>query len=205
MTFLGEGNLPGAQAYLAGLPRSVEPAALVAFLATYWDLGWILTEEQKEILLRLTPAAFDGDRGNWALSLAQVLWWRGDAAQARKYAEEARKAFEDQLRAAPDDPGRHALLGVALAYLGRGEEAIREGQRAVELRPVAKDADFGTYHAHQLMRIYVLVGEPEKAIDNLERLLQVPWYVSRAWLTIDPNFDPLRNNPRFQKLVAGAK
>jgi TolB-like protein len=117
MTFLGEGNLPGAQAYLAGLPRSVEPAALVAYLATYYDLGWILTEEQKEILLRLTPAAFDDDRGNWAYCLAQVLWWRKDVDQARKYAEEARRAFEDQLRAAPDDAQRHALLGVALAYL----------------------------------------------------------------------------------------
>jgi TolB-like protein/Flp pilus assembly protein TadD len=205
MTFLGEGNLAGARAYLGGLPESVEPTELVAFLATYWDLGWVLTEEQKEILLRLTPAAFDDDRGNWALSLAQVLWWRGDAAQTRKYAEEARKAFEDQLRAAPDDPQRHAVLGVALGYLGRSEEAIREGERAVELRPVAKDADYGTYYLHLLVRTYILAGQPEKAIDNLERLLQVPHYISPPWLKIDPNFDPLRGNPRFQKLVARAK
>ena len=205
MTFLGEGNLPGAQAYLAGLPRSVEPAALVVYLATYFDLGWILTEEQKEILLRLTPAAFDGDRGNWAYCLAQVLWWRKDVEQARKFAEEARRAFEDQLRAAPDDAQRHALLGLTLAYLGRGEEAIRKGERGVELVPISEDADHGAYLLHQLVLIYVLAGQPEKAIDNLERLLQVPYYVSPAWLKIDPNFDPLRGNPRFQKLVAKAK
>lgn len=55
------------------------------------------------------------------------------------------------------------------------------------------------------MRIYVLAGQPEKAIDNLERLLQVPHFISPAWLTIDPNFDPLRGNPRFQKLVERAQ
>ena len=205
MTFLGEGDLVDARASLAAAPGSVEPTALVAFLATYWDLGWVLTDEQREVLLRLTPAAFDDDRGNWGISLAQVSWWKDDSAGTRRYAEEARKSFEDQLRTVPDDAPRHALLGLALAYAGRGEEAIREGQRAVELLPVTKDADTGAYLVHQLVRIYVLAGQPEKAIDNLERLLKMPYFVSRAWLTIDPNFDPLRQNPRFQKLVAKAK
>ena len=77
--------------------------------------------------------------------------------------------------------------------------------RGVELMPVSKDAIFGPYFQHQLARIYVLVGEPEKAIDQLEKVLKVPYYVSPAWLKIDPNFDPLRKNPRFQKLVAGGK
>ena len=202
MTLLGEGNLAGARAYLASLPGSVEPTELVAYLTNYWDLGWVLTEEQKEVLLRLTPAAFDEDRGTWGLCLAQVSWWRNDGAQARKYAEEARKAVEEQLQAVPDAPTRHAALGLALAYLGRGEEAIREGQRAVELRPVTQDAASGAYQLHQLVRIYTLVGEPEKALDQLEPLMKIPYYVSPAWLKIDPNFDPLRGNPRFQKLVA---
>jgi hypothetical protein len=97
------------------------------------------------------------------------------------------------------------FLGLSLAYLGRKEEAIREGLRGVELRPVSKDAYFGAYTQHQLVRIYTLVGEPEKALDQLEPLMKIPYYVSPAWLKIDPNFDPLRNNPRFQKLVAAAK
>ena len=106
---------------------------------------------------------------------------------------------------APDDANRRVGLGLALAYLGRKEEAIREGERGVELAPVSKDAYNGPYFQHQLARIYMLVGEHEKAIDQLEPLLKIPYYLSPAWLKIDPNFDPLRKNPRFQKLVAGGK
>jgi hypothetical protein len=57
----------------------------------------------------------------------------------------------------------------------------------------------------QMVRIYLLVGEPEKAMDQLEPLLKVPFYLSPGWLRIDPTFDPLRKNPRFQALVAGGK
>jgi len=113
------------------------------------------------------------------------------------------KAFEEQLRATPNDDQRHVDLGLSLAYLGRKEEAIREGQRAVQLLPVAKDAVNGPYDQHQLVRIYMLVGEPEKALDQLEPLLKIPYSLSRGWLKIDPNFDPLRGSPRFQKLLAG--
>ena len=98
-----------------------------------------------------------------------------------------------------------SCLGLALAYLGRKEEAIREGERGVALLPVSKDAQDGPYIQHQLVRIYMLVGEPEKALDQLEPLLKIPYYLSPGWLKIDPNFDPLRKNPRFQKLVAGAR
>ena len=56
---------------------------------------------------------------------------------------------------------------------------------------------------HQLARIYMLVGEPEKALDQLEPLLRIPYYLSPGWLRIDPTFDPLRSNPRFKKLVEG--
>ena len=93
MTFLGEGDLAGARAVLKAAPREVEPTALVAFLANYYDLVWVLDEEQRELLLRLTPSAFDDDRGTWALCLVQAYALKGDAANVRTYAEEARKAY----------------------------------------------------------------------------------------------------------------
>ena len=73
----------------------------------------------------------------------------------------------------------------------------------MELRPISQDAAQGPYMQLQLVRIYMLVGEPEKALDQLEPLLKIPYYLSPGWLRIDPTFDSLRSNPRFRKLSEG--
>ena len=203
MTFLGEGNLAGAREVLRAPPQGVEPEALLVYFANYFGLVWVLDEHQREILLRQTPSAFDDDRGNWASALVDADVLKGDAAAIRTHAEEARKAYDEQVRAAPQEPGGHVGLGLALAYLGRKEEAIQEGERGVALSPISKDAVSGPYYQHQLVRIYIVVGDPEKALDRLEPLLKIPYLLSPGWLKIDPNFAPLRGNPRFQKLVAG--
>jgi hypothetical protein len=93
---------------------------------------------------------------------------------------------------------------LTLAYLGRKAEAIREGQRGVEITPISRDAYIGPYLQLQLVRIYLVVGEPEQALDQLEPLLHMPFYLSPGWLRVDPNFAPLKGNPRFERLVAGA-
>ena len=67
--------------------------------------------------------------------------------------------------------------------------------------PISADAFSGPYMQHQLVRIYMLVGEPEKALDRLEPLLKVPYYLSPGWLRIDPIFDPIRKHPRFTRLT----
>jgi TolB-like protein/tetratricopeptide (TPR) repeat protein len=200
-TYLGEGDLAGARAVVAAGRKAVDPATLNTFLATYWDLAWVLDETQRNELLALPPEAFESG-SSMALHLAEVSAFNGDASGVRRYAEQGRKTFEEQLREAPDDGQRRLELGLALAYLGRKDEAIREGERGAAIIPVEKDGHQGPYYQHQLVRIYILAGEPEKALDHLEPLLKMPYFLSPAWLTIDPNFDPLRKNPRFEKLVA---
>ena len=60
---------------------------------------------------------------------------------------------------------------------------------------------FGPYLQHQLVRIYILAGEPEAALDQLEPLLEMPYTLTPAWLRIDPMFEPVRSHPRFRRLV----
>jgi eukaryotic-like serine/threonine-protein kinase len=199
---VGQGDLAGARAGVRAAPKEVD-TALVAYMATYNDLMWVLDDANQALLLRLRPRAFDGDRGTWGIVLAQTYALRGDVDRTRVYAESARVAFEEQLRATPSNEVLHASLGLALAYLGRKAEAIREGERSVTIMPITRDAFAGAYVQHQLARIYLLAGEKEKALDRLEPLLRMPYYLSRAWLPIDPNFAPLRGSPRFERLVAG--
>jgi eukaryotic-like serine/threonine-protein kinase len=203
MVALAQGDLPAARAVLRGTPKEVDPTALVALVGNYHDLVWVLDQVQQQLLLRLTPSAFDDDRAIWGIVLAQTYALQGNGAKARMYADSVRLFNEEQLKAAPEDAQRHVFLGLSLAYLGQKAAAIREGKRGVTLLPISRDAVLGPYIQHQLARIYMLVGEPEKALDQLEPLLKIPYYLSPGWLKIDPNFDPLRGNPRFERLANG--
>jgi len=203
MVHLARGNLAEARSALANAMRHDDPAAVVAYFATYWDLFWVLDDAERALLFRLSPAYFDDDRASWGLALAGAHAVAGDQDRARVYADSARLALEAQVRETPDNAQLHVLLGTALAYLGRKADAIREGHRAVELLPPAANAFSGVYNQHQLARIYVLVGEPERALDELEALLARPYFLSPGWLRIDPTFEPLRSHPRFKKLVEG--
>ena len=151
----------------------------------------------------MPPSAFDDDRSAWGIVRVELYDLRHDRARTAIYADSARLALEEQSRANPEDAQRHAILGLALAYLGRKADAEREGRRAVEMLPISRDAYYGAYLQLQLVRTYILVGEPDQALDQLEPLLRIPFYLSPGWLRIDPTFDPLRSNPRFRKLVEG--
>jgi len=204
MVFLAQGDLDGARRVIREAPLSIDPTEMAAYFGNYWDLYWVLEPEMRGLLLRLTPSAFD-DRATWANIMAQTYRLLGDKARPRAYADSAYAASEARLVGAPDDPQTLVFQGLDLAYLGRKAEAIQEGEKAVALLPITRDTYTGPYIQHLLVRIYIEVGEPGKALDRLEPLLQMPYYLSPGWLRIDPTFDPLRKHPRFRKLIGEAQ
>jgi tetratricopeptide (TPR) repeat protein len=201
MVQLAQGNLEEARKVLHDVPRSVDPTQLVAYFANYWDLYWVLDDQGQQLLLRLDPAPFGDDRGAWGIVLAQTHYLRGDLARARIYADSAVIENGLLLKATPTDDQRHSFMGLAYAILGNKAEAMRYGERAIAITPMTRDAYTGVYLKYILARIYMMVGETDRAIDQLESVLRVPFYVSPSWLRVDPEWNPIRNNPRFKALT----
>ena len=143
------------------------------------------------------------------LKIGQKPIWKGfiytlmgDELQANAQYDSARMQYEKLVRANPAIATYHSYLGLAYAGLGRKEEAIREGQKAVELYPIQSDVDFlGEQFLLQLAYIYIMLGEYDQAIDALETLLAIPSQLTVWRLKLDPRYDPLRDLPRFQELL----
>jgi tetratricopeptide (TPR) repeat protein len=94
------------------------------------------------------------------------------------------------------------ILGLIDAGLGRKDDAIREGRRAVELVPISKDAIDGTDLIINLAIIYARTGEKDLAVKQLAEAAQLPSSLNYGWLRLHPDFDPLRGDPRLEKVVA---
>ena len=138
-----------------------------------------------------------------SIALAQ-----GDIAGAQKHFEDARPVFENAVKEAPLSAIRHANLGWLYAFMGRKEDAISEGRRAVELKPESKDAVDGVIVNCYLALIYARVGEKDLAFPLLQRLLKTPGAVDSVDYSLTINdlkhrweWDPIRSDPRFQKLL----
>jgi tetratricopeptide (TPR) repeat protein len=202
MVALGRGDLLGARAVLNTSAKAIgDTAAVLAYFANFYGLYWVPDGPQQQRLLALPPAAFDDDHGGWALLRAQVYWSHGDTTSARVWADTARRVFATQLQNTPNNAVLHLNYGEALGYLGRKSEAIEQAVRGASVVPVSQNAYTGPYYQHILARIYVIVGEPRKALDCLEPLVRNPYVMSGAWLRIDPTWAPLRRNGRFERLV----
>jgi len=102
----------------------------------------------------------------------------------------------------PDFAAALSLLGMIDAGLGRKEEALREGRRACELLPISKDAIDGVALAVNLAQIYAWIGEKDLALEQIARVERVPNFLSYGFLKLQPLWDSLRGDPRFEKILA---
>ncbi len=133
-------------------------------------------------------------------SMYQLL---GDSLNALRAFDSARVFLESHNDELCQYYGFHSALGIAYAGLGRKEEAIREGRMALDVTPITKDAIVGSELTRDMAKIYTMVGEYDLAIDLLEQLLNIPNIpVSITMLRLHPDWDPLRDHPRFKALIS---
>jgi tetratricopeptide (TPR) repeat protein len=131
-----------------------------------------------------------------------VARWQGDTAKAQAAFTAARNEVAKTVEKQPDFPAALSLLGIIDAGLGRKEEALREGRRACELLPISKDAIDGVTFAANLAQIYAWTGEKDLAIEQIAAVQRVPNFLTYGFLKLSPIWDPLRGDPRFEKIVA---
>jgi len=209
---VANGNLAAARAELREIPAGVDPDEAVTLAS--WNLSMLERDfATAEKWLADFPSDKFPDAGSKSFYQAQTALARGDVELARTLFEKVRPALESNVRDHPDDASHHAALGILYGYMGRKEDAIRESRRAVELCPESTDAVEGVQHASDLALVYALTGEIDQAITLIERLLQTPGATTRyafydggitqAELRLRWQWDKLRSDPRFQKMLDG--
>jgi TolB-like protein/Tfp pilus assembly protein PilF len=124
-----------------------------------------------------------------------------DDAGARAAFLQAKTVAEDQLKRTPDSEDAHIQLAKALAFLGEQEAAIAEARRAAELLPESKDAFGGPEITEGVAEVHAILGDNDRAIEILSGLLSRPSGVTAEGLKVNPIWDPLRSDPRFQALI----
>jgi TolB-like protein/Flp pilus assembly protein TadD len=204
LAIISNGDVGFAENQLSFLPPDYDPDGYATSARV-----WILTLKRKFADALRVAQQFRGetlkypDFGIWPkASLEGKLYrYQDDEMKAEAAFERARTVAEQLVDDAPGDPGRHAALGVILAGLSRKEDAINEGKKAVELLPESEDALDGPKATGALAQIYAWVGEHDEAFRLIEHLLSVPNGLTAPLLKLDPVWDPLRKDPRFQALI----
>jgi tetratricopeptide (TPR) repeat protein len=125
----------------------------------------------------------------------------GDNARANAVFLVARERAATAARQSPDDARALIVLGQIDAALGRTADAIREGEHAVELLPTSKDALNGGLIMQKLARIYAQAGDVNRTVNFLEKIIPLPNGLSYGVLKLEEDWDPLRGDPRFEKIV----
>ncbi|MEP6937479.1 MAG: hypothetical protein ABI871_05355, partial [Chthoniobacterales bacterium] len=131
-----------------------------------------------------------------------VALWHGDTARAKTALPIARNQVQKIVSEQPEFPAALSLLGMIDAGLGRKQKALAEGRRACELLPTSKDSLDGPALAVNLAQIYAWTGEKDLAIRQIAEVERVPNYLSYGFLKLQPQWDSLRGDPRFEEIVA---
>jgi TolB-like protein/tetratricopeptide (TPR) repeat protein len=149
------------------------------------------------------PGAWDNQWQYSPISLlrGEVQMLAGQRDLARRSFEVARVDLEQKVAHDPTDHRFHSSLGIAYAGLGRSEEAVREARLGCDLMPASKDAMRALWRVEDLALVYTMVGQPGDAIAQLERLLSGSGEFTPHLLRLEPRWDPLRSDPRFQALL----
>jgi len=205
MQILSLGDIEGARRTLTLMPENDSPFASVMI----WH--WLLTlsrdyEAALENLQRSKYTVIDHTTLHLPIALlkAQVRDYMGESQAAQTGYAEALRILDADLLETPGDARVHSARGLALAGLGRAAEAVAAGERAVELYPRSLDAFHGPHHEVDLMNIHVALGQADRAMEMIERLIDAPQAISltSAELHLDPRYDALRENTRFKKVLA---
>jgi serine/threonine-protein kinase len=122
--------------------------------------------------------------------------------QANTYLDSARLVYEGFTQIAPQNIDNYSYLGLVYAGLGMKEKAIQAARKAVVLKPISKNANTAPTRHKWLAYVYSMVGEYDKALDEIELLLSIPYYFTTWDLKLNPFWDPMRDHPRFQELIA---
>jgi TolB-like protein/Flp pilus assembly protein TadD len=198
-----KGDFTGMEKELALVPPGVDPEGLVTLgrakilmlQRKFAEALAALQQLPQEIIHDSTapmPRAF----------LEGMLYtYLNDKQKARSAFERARPLAEQAVRESPDDAARHGMLGQILAGLGQKEAAVAEGRRAVELLPESQDAFEGPNAVLLLAQIYAWTGEKDQALQLLDHSLNTPNGITVPILKLDPVWDPVRKDPRFQALI----
>lgn len=212
--FWWKGDTNSLKSILAEIPAETDPDGAVT--ACRWDRAMIArdyaTASQVLDACPLNELSYlNGSTTPKSFMQGCVYLAQANPPAAQKYFEAARRNFEAAIKESPKNAERHANFGLVNAFLGRKEEAMREARRAVELKPESKDALDGSLMNAYLALVYVRVGENDLAFPLLERLLKTSGPVDSADYSITVNdlknrweWDPVRNDPRFHKLIEQA-
>jgi TolB-like protein/Tfp pilus assembly protein PilF len=173
------------------------------------DSFQLALRERDQAAAARTLKNIPSEGGSGTVFLFPHAWYEGLVARLRRDAPGAHSAFtaaraeaEKRVFAQPTSVALLSVLALIDAELGDKEKAIQEGRTACEMLPPTKDAVLGVYLIDNLARIYALTGEKDLALEQLDIVSKIPCGPSYGQLRLDPEWDSLRGDPRFEKIVA---